>query len=257
MNGLSTLISFPLAAASLFATAVTASAQVPTKQAMPSSILGIASSDNDCPVEPHPQAINPAVIECHAKFAPVPVIPLYLDQTTPEQRTEYGEWLIRQLEQPAVCGADAKVGRFEACAVLIYVLHAKHRQIGAPRAANYNGPWTYVVRIFRVSHPTDGKNATIEVVTATDSEDYYGTSRKPVWNLLAEQRAAEECRKVKSKAYTQDNGSGTALPDSCRRTEGVDPSFIPMLLVPRSKAELVLNDEAIKRFFRAPVYYTN
>ena len=257
MNRLFKLISFSLAASSLLATAVTASAQVPAKPAMPSNSLGIASSDNDCPVEPHPKAINPAVIECHAKFAPVPVIPPRLDQTTPEQRTEYGEWLIRQLEQPGVCGADAKVGRFEACAVLIYVLDAKHRQIGAPRAANYNGPWTHVVRIFRVSHPTDEKNATIEVVTASDFEDYYGTSTKPVWSLLAEQRAAEECRKVKSKAYTQDNGSGNALPDSCRRTEGVDPRFIPMLLLPRSKAELVLNDETIKWLFRAPAYYTN
>ena len=222
-----------------------------------SNILNIASRDNACPVEPHPKAINPEVVACHAKFAPLPVIPTFMDETTAEQRFAYGDWLIEQLNQPEVCGEGAKVGRHEACAILIYVLDERHRVIGAPRAANYDGPWAHVVRIYRISNPKNPRNATIEVVTASDAEDYFGDVRNPVWNLLAEQRAAEECRRVKSTAYTRDNGSGNALPDSCRRTEGDDPRFMPMLLLPRSKARLVLSEEAIKWHFRAPVYYTN
>jgi hypothetical protein len=257
LHGLKTVV----AAALLWSATASASAQTSAgtweDPVQSPNILNIASRENDCPVEPHPKAIDPVIVECHAKFAPLPVVPRFMDETTSEQRFAHGDWLVEQLNQPDVCGEGAKVSRHEACAILIYVLDPGHRMIGAPRAANYDGPWTHVVRIFRISHTTNPRDATIEVVTASDAEDYFGTGRKPVWTLLAEQRTAEECRRVKSKAYTRDNGSGAELPDSCRRTEGEDPRFYPTLLLPLSKARLVLSEEAVDWHFRAPVYYTN
>lgn len=255
------LLAWPLvAAAALLCSTVAASAQNSAAGSSPSTstnILDIASRDNACPVEPHANAIDPAIVECHAKFAPLPVVPALRRQTTEEQRMEYGDWLLAQLDQPDVCGDGAKVGRQEACAILIYTLASDRRRIGAPRAANYDGPWTHVVKIYRLKAGKDAGSSVLLTVAADNSENYVGRDRGELWNLLAEQRAAERCVNVKSRAYVQDNNSGKKLPHSCRQTDAADVHFYPTLLLPRSKAELVLSKDAIRRHFWAPMYYGN
>lgn len=219
------------------------------------NILDIASRDNRCPTEPHAIAINPAVVECHAKFAPLPAVPVLRSETTETQRMAYGDWLLAQLNQPEVCGKDAKVGRHEACAILIYTLDPSQRRVGVPRSANYDGPWTHVVRIYRITPGKDAGSSTLLTVNADDGESYVGRDRGELWNLLAEQRAAERCARVKSRSYVQDNNSGKKLPHSCRRTDAANVRFFPALLLPRSKAELVFSKDAVQRHFRAPAYY--
>jgi hypothetical protein len=251
-----------VAIAALLCSAVDASAQGAggaraIGPAASTNVLNIASRDNTCAAEPDANAINPAIVECHAKFAPLPLVPALRSQTTPEQRTAYGDWLLGQLDQPDVCGKGAKVSRQEACAILIYTLDPNRRRIGEPRSANYDGPWTHVVKIYRITPGTDAESSTLLTVSADYSESYVGRDRGELWNLLAEQRAAERCVNVKSKAYVQDNNSGKKMPHSCRRTDAADVRFYPTLLLPRSKAELVLGKDAIRRHFWAPAYYGN
>lgn len=240
-----------------FAAAALCSVAAASAQGAATNILDIASHANNCPVEPHANAINPAIVECHAKFAPLPIVPVLRSQTTEEQRMAYGDWLLAQLDQPDVCGKGAKVGRHEACAILIYTLDPKRRQVGLSRSANYEGPWTHVVKIYRIVAGKDAGSSTLLMVNADDGESYVGRDRGELWNLLAEQRAAERCVNVKSTAYTEDTNSGKKMPHSCQRTRAADVRFYPMLLLPRSKAELVLGKDAIRRHFRAPVYYGN
>lgn len=223
----------------------------------PTNVLNITSRDNTCPAEPHALAINPSVVECHAKFAPLPVVPPLLGQTTEEQRMAYGDWLLAQLDQPEVCGKGADVHPHEACAILIYTLDPSERRIGEPRSTNYYGPWTHVVRIFRVTAGKDAGSSTLLTVNADDAESYVGGDRGELWNLLAEQRAAERCVNVKSRSYVKDNGSGLKFPHSCQRTDAANVRFYPTLLLPRSEAERVLSKDAIRRHFRAPLYYAN
>lgn len=221
------------------------------------NILDIASRDNACPVEPHAQAIDPRVVECHAKFAPLPIVPTLKSATTEAERMAYGDWLLQQLNQPEVCGKGAKVGFQEACAILIYTLDPERRRIGESRSANFEGPWTHVVKIYRIIPGKDSGSSTVLTVSADYSESYVGRDRGELWNLLAEQRAAERCVNVKSKDYIEDNNSGQKKPHSCMRTDAADVRFFPALLLPRSKAELVLGKDAIRRHFRAPLYINN
>jgi hypothetical protein len=166
----------------------------------------------------------------------------------------YGDWLLAQLNQSDVCGRGAKVGTHEACAILIYTLDPARRLIGEPRSVNYVGPWTHVVKIYRIVAGPDAGHSKLLTVSADFSESYVGHDRGELWNLLAVQRAAERCVNVKSTAYTQDDNSGKKMPNSCRRTDASDVRFFPMLLLPRSKADLVLSKDAIRRHFRAPLY---
>lgn len=247
-------------AAALLCTAAGASAQGgDPAAALPSStnILDIASRDNTCPIEQHAKAIDPAVVECHAKFAPLPVVPVSRSETTEEQRMKYGDWLLAQLNQSEVCGKGTKVSQQEACAILIYTLDPDRRQVGAPKSTNYFGPWTHVVKIYRITPGKDSGSSTLMTVNADNGDSYVGRDRGELWNLLAEQRAAERCAQVKSRAVVDVNKSGAELPHTCRRTDSADVRFYPTLLLPRSKAELVLSKDAIRRHFQAPVYYVN
>lgn len=246
-------------ATALLCSTANASAQGGQAAALPSStnILDIASRYNTCPVEQHARAIDPALVECHAKFAPLPVVPVSRSATTEAERMKYGDWLLAQLNQPDVCGNGAKVSQQEACAILIYTLDPDRRQIGAPKSANYFGPWTHVVKIYRITPGKDSGSSTLMTVNADNGDSYVGRDRGELWNLLAEQRAAERCAQVKSRAVVGVNKSGAELPHTCRRTDSADVRFFPTLLLPRSKAELVLSKDAIRRHFQAPVYYVN
>jgi hypothetical protein len=218
----------------------------------PSEILAISSPDNHCPVEPHPKAINPVTITCHAEFAPLPVIPPLTDHSTPEQRLAVGDWLVRQLNQKGACSSDTKIDRQMACAVLIYVLPEEDRRTGIPLSSAV--PWVYVVKIYRISHPKDPRKTFIFTVNNDDSEGSYGPDKNAVWHLLAEQRIVERCKQAKTRHVGTSTSSQGLKDDSCRGQKSDDVRYRPTLLLPLSKATLVFNKALIARVFAAPMY---
>lgn len=218
----------------------------------PSNVLAISSPDNHCPVEPHPKAINPEVVECHAAFAPLPAIPPLRTQTTPEQREAAGKWLVDQLNQPGVCAKDEKVGKEESCALLIYNLRKEDRIIGIP--VSDAAPWIYVVKIYRISHPTDGGNVMLYTVDSNDGESQFGTVQHPMWELLAEHRVAKRCIQRKTNFVGMGISSSGMRPDSCTTKLTDDWRYEPTLLLPHSKAKIVLNKSLTDTTFDAPPF---
>jgi hypothetical protein len=218
----------------------------------PSDILAISSPANRCGVEQHSKAIDPALVECHAAFAPVPVIPPLIKDTTPEQRDAAGRWLVSQLDRPGVCGKGAKIDAGESCAALIYVLHQDDRKTGIPLTSA--APWVYVVNIYRISHPEDQADATLFTINSNASEGRFGPGKDPVWQLLAEQRATRRCVEAK----TQFLGTGVATagmrPDQCRGLASQDLRYIPMLVLSHSNASVVLSKPLASSIFTAPMY---
>ena len=60
-------------------------------------------SRDDCPVEPHRKAINPDIIRCHARFAPLPDFPQEINPGNPEHfeiLREKADVLLDQLDRP-------------------------------------------------------------------------------------------------------------------------------------------------------------
>jgi hypothetical protein len=218
----------------------------------PSNVLAISSPDNHCAVESHPKAIDPAVVECHAAFAPVPVIPPLLKDTTPEQRDAAGKWLVSQLDQPGVCGKNEKIDFRKSCASLIYVLGRNGRKTGIPTTAA--APWVYVVNIYRISHPKDENGVMLFTINSNGSEGRFGSGKDPVWELLAEQRVSKRCVEANTKFLGTSVSSSGLKPDACRWLSGDDLRYYPMLLLPHSNAKVVLNQSLVDSVFDAPIY---
>lgn len=229
----------------LFATVQAAAAQAPSTTGFQT-----VSSRNDCPVEPHPKAIDPEVVECHARFAPLPVLPREINPENAEHvevLREMGDVLLRQLDRPEACGKRAQVGIAQACAILVYVLDEEYRQAGLP--------WTYVVKIYRTTHPRKARlrDTVLSTVESNNSEARFGPNAVDgeVWQLLAEQRAKTRCR-LGASQFIRDTGSVSANlhrnPDRCNQT-GKDVRYRPMLVIGRGEAERVLNKASIRSNF--------
>ncbi|CAN0246396.1 unnamed protein product, partial [Phaeothamnion confervicola] len=209
--------------------------------------MAISSPDNHCPVESHPKAIDPATIECHAAFAPVPVIPPLLEDTTPAQRDAAGQWLVSQLDRPGVCDKSEKIASGKSCASLIYVLRKNDRKTGVPVTSA--APWVYVVNIYRISHPKDESEVTLFTIKSNASEERFGPGKDPVWKLLAEQRVATRCVEGKSTFLGTSVSSEGMKPDQCRTISSNDLRYHPMLLLPHSNAKVVLNKSLVDSVF--------
>ncbi len=247
-------------AASLLFLPLPASAQTATDKPrpppvftiVPSDVLAISSPDNHCAVESHPKAINPAVVECHAAFAPVPVIPPLIKDTTPEQRDAAARWLVSQLDQPGVCGKNEKIDSRKSCASLVYVLDKNDRQTGIPVTSA--APWVYVVNIYRISHPKDESEVTLFTINSNASEGRFGPGKDPVWHLLAEQRVSKRCVEGKTQHVATGVTASGMKPDACRWLSNSDLRYKPMLLLAHSNAKVVLNKSLVDRVFDAPIY---
>lgn len=209
-----------------------------------------ASTRSDCGVEPHPKAIDPAVIECHAQFARLPDFPQEINPENPdhlEVLREKADILLRQLRRPEACGKGSKVGPAQACAILVYVLDPEYRQEGLP--------WTYIVKIYRTNHPPAGRlrEMVVQVIQSNNSEKRYGLNAADgeVWNLLADQRAKVRC-KPGATEFIRESGSPSANrdrnPDKCNDTH-MDARYSPVLLIGRGEAEQVLNAKSIRYNF--------
>lgn len=201
---------------------------------------------SNCAIEPHKIAINPDVIECFARYAPLPEVPQYLDETTPEKLRAQGEWLIRQLDRPAACGKDAKLRSDQACAIIVYELDERFRQADLP--------FTVLIKIYRISHPERIEDTILYAMNHSSSERRIGAGAEPIWHLLAEIRASQRCQPSKdNKVGTGIASSGMSLrSEPCRRV-GDDVRYRPMLLIGRGEAERVFNESAAQRHFKVPL----
>ena len=209
--------------------------------------LGIMSPDNRCPKEPTSFNIDPEIVDCHAAFAPLPVIPLALSRSTPEERRVASDWLLAQLRRSEVCGTKARTRVREACAIIIYTLPLESRLTGIPLAEA--APWTRIEVIYRV------RGNLIYTVNSNKLESIYGGPEKPVWLLLAA-RQMDRCKEGKTVQVGTSVSSSGWRPDSCRELQ-VPAVHVPKLLLLRSEAERVLNDKLIKKVFDAPPYAVN
>lgn len=230
--------------------AVFAAMQTAIAQQPPEDGVRIVSTRDQCPVEPHPKAINPDVVLCHARFAPLPVMPREIERGNEKHleilRTR-GDDLLRQLDRPETCGRSVKVRMQEACAILIYVLDEEYRQARLP--------WTYIVKIYRTSRAEGAplRETVVFTVRSNNTEGRYGSGAidGEVWQLLADQRVETRCKPGMSE-FLRDSNSASADPkfkrDSCRRV-GQDVRYRPALLLGRGEAERMLTHAAIRRHF--------
>jgi hypothetical protein len=208
--------------------------------------IGIRS---DCPVERHPFAINPDVVECHAKFAPLPIIPPEFNKGNLEHLEilrAKGDVLLRQVDRPEACGKGAKVHPDEACAILVYVIDPEFRQAKLP--------WTYVVRIYRTNRPAEGRLRDLILYTlqSNNSEGDFGPvgAKDEAWKLLAEQRVKTRCT-VAADPFVRDSQAPSgqlSRPDSCHAM-GQDVRYHPVLLIGRGEARSVLSPASIRNNF--------
>lgn len=207
-----------------------------------------ATSRRDCPVEPHRKAINPDIIMCHAKFAPLPDFPQEINPDNPEHYEilrEKADILLDQLDRPQACGKFADVGPAEACAILVYVIDDAFRESDLP--------WTYIVKIYRTTHPKKKRDTVVSVVNSNNSELLYGPTSADgeVWKLLADQRAKTRCKLGASEFIRNSRAVSSAHsrnPDKCADTF-VDVRYRPVLLIGRREAEKVLNRDSIRSAF--------
>jgi hypothetical protein len=228
-------------------------------QAPPSNLFG-ARSRSECPKEAHPQAIDPQKVECFAEFAPEP-FPRVPGTFNPSQQEiaalyEKGYELVRQLNRPGVCDKESNTPKFRACALIVYTIDAQFRQTGLPLTqASYVGPWTFLIKIYRINHPKDERDTTIWTVNSDFSDGWFGPGAKnPVWKLTAVQRQNERCRETRDLRLTA-NMKISPLSNTCRDDLST-PSFTPMLIIPYSTAsEFFESPDAIARHFNAPPYY--
>ncbi|RYG32263.1 MAG: hypothetical protein EON93_11560 [Burkholderiales bacterium] len=202
----------------------------------------------ECPVEPHRKAISPDIILCHAKFAPLPEFPQEINPENPEHYEilrERADILLRQLDRPNACNKYARVSPMQACAILVYVLDEEFRQSELP--------WTYIVKIYRITHPPKQRDIVVSVVNHNNSELRFGPSSPDgeVWKLLADQRAKTRCE-LGASEFIRNSGASAASrtrnPDKCDETH-MDVRYRPALVIGRDEAEKVLNRESIRSAF--------
>jgi hypothetical protein len=230
-----------LAGLALFAAMLPAAAQGPAE---PETI----STRNDCPIEQHPKAINPAVIECHARFAPLPDFPDWINVGNAQHleiMRKRADVLLEQVAGPEACGEGARLKPIHACAVLIYVLDPEYRQSRMP--------WTYMVRIYRTNWPSDGdlRRTVLRTVHSNDSEMRFGPvgAKDEVWQLLADQRVALRCNPGKAgSSALREVASDNSSIERCTKV-AQDVRYRPMLLLGRQEAERVLTPAAIRFHF--------
>lgn len=197
-----------------------------------------------CGVESHPVAINPDIVECHAAANPLPVIPDVIDEHNALFVREQGDWLLHELHKPERCGKNAKLRVGEACAVILYTLDEAHRQTGMP--------WTYVVKVYRISHPEDARNTIVFTMNHDSSERRLGGSNNDAWRLLADVRIQQRCRpRADNRVGSSASSGGLALPDSCMRMSS-DMRYRPKLVLGRHEADRVLNKASVRRTFNVP-----
>lgn len=237
----------------MFGVIQTASAQAPVRSDFnPADMSRFDFSDvtsrSECPVEPHRKAISPDIILCHAKFAPLPDFPQEINPDNPEHyeiMREKADELLEQLDQPKTCSKYAKVSPVQACAILVYVLDEEFRQAELP--------WTYIVKIYRTTHPAVQRDTVVSVVNHNNSELRFGPKSPDgeVWKLLADQRAKTRCE-LGASEFVRNSGAVSAShsrnPDRCDDT-GMDARYRPALLIGRGEAAKVLNRESIKSAF--------
>ncbi len=202
------------------------------------------ASGKPCLREPEPVAINPDTIECHAASSPLPVIPHVFDHSEPTQVEavrKQGDLLLERLNRPDRCGKNAKVGVDQACSLLIYNLGGQWRS--GPN--KYNGPWVYIVKIYRVKFTENIRNSTILAVNnnGSDRRIKSGTGDEP-WMLLADLRVRQECSLSKRSRVT--NGQ------LCVHLAN-DVRYHPMLLIGRGEADKIFTRKAIMNHFEVPV----
>jgi hypothetical protein len=226
-------------------------AMQPTVAQAPSTVaFQDVSARSDCPVEQHPKAISPAVVACHAKFAPLPTVPPEINSGNPEHievlHTK-GDALLRQLDRPEACGEGVKVRMREVCAILIYVLDRDYVQADLPL--------TYVVKIYRTSRPADGdlRDTVVFTVRSNNSEGRFGPEAVDgeVWELLADQRVKIRCKPGLSefmRGTSSPSADPKGKPDTCRGMDR-DVRYYPALLLGRGEAERVLNAASIRYNF--------
>ncbi len=226
----------------------TASAQAPASADFMQVDMSKVASRGDCPVEQHRKAINPDIIRCHAKFAPLPDFPQEINPDNPEHfeiLREKADVLLEQLDRGQACGKFADVRPAEACAILVYVIEDEFRDADLP--------WTYVVKIYRTTHPREKRDTVVSVVNSNNSELLYGPNSPDgeVWKLLADQRAKVRCKLGASEFIRNSSAvsSGHSRnPDKCKDTM-MDVRYRPVLLIGRREAEKVLNRESIRSAF--------
>jgi hypothetical protein len=232
----------------MFGVIQTASAQAPVRSEYTTVDFSTVASRSECPVEPHRKAISPDIILCHAKFAPLPDFPQEINPENAEHfeiLREKADVLLEQLDRPNVCNKYARVSPIEACAILVYVLDEEFRQAELP--------WTYIVKIYRITHPPKQRDIVVSVVNHNNSELRFGPTSPDgeVWKLLADQRAKTRC-KLGASEFIRNSGATSASrernPDKCDDTR-MDVRYRPALLIGRGEAEKVLNRKSIKSAF--------
>jgi hypothetical protein len=230
--------------------AMVAAMQPATAQGPQSEAPVEVSSRGDCPIEQHPKAINPDVIECHARFAPLPSFPDWINVGNAqhlEVMRSKADALLEQIARPEACGEGAQMKPQHACAILVYVLDPEYRQ--------GRMPWTYLVRIYRTNWPEDGdlRRTAIKTVASNDSLIYFGPvgAKDEVWKLLADQRVAERCNPGTFGSPSLLRNTSASLmsdPERCVG-EAQDVRYRPALLIGRQEAEMVLNPKAVRFHF--------
>lgn len=232
-----------VAGLALLAALQTAGAQSRSADPQPISIR------SDCPIEPHPIAINPDVVECHAKFAPLPEIPPEINTGNPQHLEilrARGDVLLEQLDRPEACGKGVKIRAREACAVLVYVIDEEFRQTGLP--------WTYVVKIYRAAYPNKDRlrDTVLFTVFHNNTEGRFGPGAPngEVWELLADQRVTVRCKPGMTDFVRNSlaNPGVKVKPDLCRPVIG-DVRYRPVLVIGRGEAQSVLSRASIKHNF--------
>lgn len=232
----------------MFGVIQAASAQAPVRSEYTTVDFSTVASRSECPVEPHRKAISPDIILCHAKFAPLPDFPQEINPENAkhfEILREKADVLLEQLDRPKACSKYARVSPIQACAILVYVLDEEFRQAELP--------WTYIVKIYRTTHPPKQRDTVVSVVNHNNSELRFGPKSPDgeVWKLLADQRAKTRCELGASEFIRNSGASGANRarnPDKCDNTHK-DARYRPALLIGRGEAEQVLNRESIRSAF--------
>lgn len=213
---------------------------------------GLASVSN-CSAEPTAKAIDPRVIECFAKKFPIPTVPPEIDAVGPNRdaHIEYlrsqGDELLRQLDRPEACGPSAKLGPDDMCAIVVYLLDPARRQIGVPRAENFDGPWVYIAKVYRVVWTEALRNSVIVAIESNGHEVSLSVgAKKEPWTLVAEQRANQ------TGCMAGASDPNTHRRHDCHHVEG-DVRYIPALVVGLGEAGRVFHQKvAVKNYFSAP-----
>lgn len=189
------------------------------EQAMPTAWdggfpdLGEASTRQECGVEPTLRALDPRLVECHARFDPLP-------PPTPEG----AEQLIVMLRE-AADGAD--VSYSEPIALIITVLDREWWYLPLPK--------TRYLPVYRVKGSGSAETTVIGIVSHNGSTTAYNGGK--IRELLLPRVTLQACEVRRSGIAKTESDPCTDLPD------GV--IYRPKLLLAKKDAELLFKKKAI------------